>query len=192
MDGVSVVALIAIVAFAIDRAVAALMFGLSFVGIATDLETSRTSTNGVGQRRNTSSCISSSPVLTLDSPQGPRRLRRRAEKKHKLLYFFFAGILAILVLLAQGDLRILAALGVGLGAPTTAALSFLNAELLDTVVTGIALIGGAERIAETSIQNMAGKPEEVEKEAPPPIEVTGRLTVEEAVLKKVVGQSTSG
>ena len=161
MDGVSVVALIAIVAFAIDRAVAALMFGLSFVGIATDLET----------------------IADLDE-------RRRAEKKHKLLYFFFAGILAILVLLAQGDLRILAALGVGLGAPTTAALSFLNAELLDTVVTGIALIGGAERIAE--IQNMVGKPEEVEKEAPPPIEVTGRLTVEEAVLKKVVGQSTSG
>ena len=62
MDGVSVVALIAIVAFAIDRAVAALMFGLSFVGIATDLET----------------------IADLDE-------RRRAEKKHKLLYFFFAG-----------------------------------------------------------------------------------------------------
>ena len=63
MDGVSVVALIAIVAFAIDRAVAALMFGLSFVSIAADLET----------------------ITDLDE-------RRRAEKKHKLLYFLFAGI----------------------------------------------------------------------------------------------------
>ena len=157
MDGVSVLALILIVSFVIDRMVTGLLFLLSFANVAPDVE-------------------------SISDPFE----RNRAKRRNKVLYFSLAGILAILVLAGHRELRILEALGVGAGEPIIPGLGFWNAELLDALVTGIALVGGAERIAE--LQGMAGKSTEAEKEAPPPIEVTGTLTVAEGAQKKTAGQ----
>jgi hypothetical protein len=145
LDGVSAVALVLIASFAIDRIVRGLLFLLSFANAVPD------------------------PTLAEDETS-----RRAAEKKYRLMYFLFAGIIGIFVLAYYGNVRILAALGVQAHA------------VLDTVLTGIVLMGGAERLA--SFLKLAGEKPEVEKQEPQPIQITGRLTLEDSTLKKAAGQ----
>src|SRR6266849_81197 len=97
LDGVTVVAVILIASFAIDRVVSALLFLLS---------------------------------LSKSFPEP-------ASKKYQVWYFCIAGILAIFVIAYWGNVRILAAVGY----PPD------PNPVLDALLTGIVLVGGAERLA---------------------------------------------
>lgn len=140
--------MIAILAFAIDRIVTGLLFLLSF----TNFVSAPTASAGAGEA------------------PGPR------EKRYKLLYFVFAGILGVPVIAYYGDVRILDALGMG----------GEDKWLLDVVVTGIALVGGAERIS--ALMEKYGKAPAAEKEQPKPIEITGRLVLDDKPGSKTVTQ----
>jgi hypothetical protein len=100
--------------------------------------------------------------------------RASAERKYKLLYFTLAGALGVLVLGFYGQMRILSALGL----PTN--------PVLDTVLTGIVLMGGADRIA--AFLKVPGAAE-AEQPAAQPIQITGTLKLEEGTPKKAFGQS---
>lgn len=89
--------------------------------------------------------------------------RRRAEKKQKLLYYVLAAILGGVVMAYCANVRVFAALGF----PTNA--------LLDSVITGLVLMGGADRVA--SFMKLPGSPASA-KPPPTPIEVTGRITID--------------
>ena len=94
----------------------------------------------------------------------PAGARARAEKQYKLLYVVVAGVLAIFVLAYYGGVRILSALGIA------------TDPLLDTILTGIVLVGGSDRIAALlKLSGGAG----LEPPAPPPIQITGRVTLED-------------
>lgn len=99
--------------------------------------------------------------------------RANAERKQKLIYFVLAAILSGLVVAYLGKVRIFQALG------------FATNDILDSIMTGLIMISGADRIA--GILKMAGAPG-VEKSAPHPIEITGRLTLEGETGKKVAGE----
>lgn len=96
--------------------------------------------------------------------------RAKAEKQYKLLYVVLAGVLAIPVLAHYGGVRILSALGIA------------TEPLLDTVLTGIVLVGGSDRIA--ALLKFPGATG-AERPAPPPIQITGRLTLEEGTSARV-------
>jgi hypothetical protein len=124
LDGVTIITLILIASFAIDRIVTAILFLLSFAGLAPDAAT---------------------------------------EKKYKLMYFVLAGGFGIGVLAIWGQIRVLKLLG-------------LTADpWLDTFLTGIVLVGGADRIASLIKLPGGGDP----KPAPQPIEITGKLVLED-------------
>jgi len=90
--------------------------------------------------------------------------RAWAEKRYKLLYVVLAGVFAIGVLAYYGGVRILSALGIS------------TDPLLDTILTGIVLVGGSDRIAALLKLPGAGG---LEPPAPPPIQITGRVTLED-------------
>ena len=98
--------------------------------------------------------------------------RISADRKYKLIYYLLAGVLGIFALAHYGHLRLLSAL-----MPTVD-------PLVDTVVTGLALMGGADRLAEYM---KIGAPESA-KQTPPAVQVTGKLTLEEGPGKKALGQ----
>jgi prepilin signal peptidase PulO-like enzyme (type II secretory pathway) len=86
IGGVSVMVLILVLSFAIDRVVKASLFLLSFV----DPWTRRVP-----------------DPLTIEDPAR----RAKAEKKQTLVYFTLAGILGLIVIAIYGDIRVLKALG---------------------------------------------------------------------------------
>lgn len=93
----------------------------------------------------------------------------RAKKRHQLLYFTFAGFLGIIVLAWFGTVRIFSVLGFPQIDP-----------ILDTVVTGLILVAGSERISgllEASSGFAGSAP--AEKAEPAPIEVKGTVTLED-------------
>ncbi len=96
--------------------------------------------------------------------------RVRAEKKHKLVYFIIAGILGGVVLAFLGEIRIFRAMG----------FDKTNA-ILDSIMTGLILMAGSDRVAE--ILKVTGTPG-AEKSKSRPIEITGRLILESEVGKK--------
>jgi hypothetical protein len=96
--------------------------------------------------------------------------RARAEKLYKLVYVTTAAVLAVGVVAHYGGVRILAALGM---APDP---------WLDTILTGIVLVGGSDRIA--ALLKLPGA-SDGERAAPPPIQITGRLTLEDGTTAKV-------
>ena len=91
--------------------------------------------------------------------------RVRAEKLYKLVYVTIAGVLAIGVVAQYGGIRLLSALGMA------------SDPLLDTFLTGIVLVGGSDRIA--ALLKLPGAPD-AERAAPPPIQITGKLTLEDS------------
>jgi hypothetical protein len=146
IDGISAIAVIMIASFAIDRIVTGMLFLLSF------LKPWRHAFPDPGTIQD---------VLE----------RARAEKKQKLIYFIFAGILGILVLAYYGKVRIFAVIG------------FPQIDwILDTIATGLILVAGADRIA--AILNMASG-SGVERSAQRPIEITGKLILEEGAAKRI-------
>lgn len=88
----------------------------------------------------------------------------RAKRRRQVAYFVFAAILAIGVLAGFGQVRLLSAM---LGKDVHV--------ILDTLVTGLTLVAGADRIAaflQLSANARSGK------SASRPIEITGRLTLD--------------
>lgn len=135
LDGVSAAALLALVAFAIDRVVSALLFFLIYVRVLSDPQ------------------------------RGKGEARIAAEKTYKLVYFVVALILVFVVLKMYTSIRILAAMG-----------STTEAPLLDEFLTGVVLLGGSDRLGEWLSREA---PAIAEEESPPPVKVTGTLTLDD-------------
>jgi hypothetical protein len=109
-----------------------------------------------------------SPSLDPTSIENPSQ-RAKAEKQYRLLYVVLAGVLAIFVVAHYGGVRILSALGIA------------TEPLLDTVLTGIVLVGGSDRIAAVlKFPGVTG----AERPAPPPIQITGRVTLEDGTTTR--------
>ena len=95
--------------------------------------------------------------------------RVRAEKKQKLVYFILAGLLGIVVCWF-GKLRMFSALGF----PDMP-------QVFDILASALILTAGSDRIA--AILNLPGAVEG-EKTVTRPIEITGKLVLENAAEKK--------
>ncbi len=135
-DGVSAIALILILSFAIDRVVTAVLFLAAWAGLAPDATDDR---------------------------------------KYKLIYFCLGGVLGIFVLAHFGQVRLMTALGIPID------------QYLDTALTGIVLVGGADRIAGLmKAPGGGGAP----KETPPPMVISGKLVLEESAAKKLLGKES--
>lgn len=141
LEGVTAIAAILILAFAIDRIATGLLFVLSFI-------------EGWDKRF-------PDPVTVADPAE-----RVRAEKRKKLIYFVFAALLGLPLLAWYGKVRILNAVGFVSVSPT-----------LDRFLTGLILIGGADRISEL----LKWGAEKGGVHASHPVEVTGKLVLEEPV-----------
>lgn len=107
---------------------------------------------------------------------GPGPQSARAERLHKLAYFVLAGMLSVVVL-AFGNIRILRVMGVTDANPW-----------LDAFLTGLLLIGGAERLS--GFLHPAGE-SSTESSEQKPIQVTGTLTIEDA-SGKLTGTTRAG
>ena len=97
--------------------------------------------------------------------------RLAAERKQKLAYFGLSGILGIALLSGYGKLRIFSVSGF----PDVPAW-------LDTVVTGLILVGGADRMAALL---SGGSPFGEQKTPHQPIEISGKITLEDGTGKKI-------
>ena len=166
---VSLIVMILLAAFVIDRIVAALLFLISF--------------SPAWNKR------FPDPV-TIESPD----VRREVEKKQKLIYFALASFLALVFLLSFKQVGVLKALGFqnteNITAPSTLATSVAastpdpNAiapdpnrrSVGDFLLTFLILVGGAENIAK--LLKSHGDFGRQEKESQP-IEITGKLTLED-------------
>jgi len=94
------------------------------------------------------------------------RQRVRADRRYKLVYFILATALVVAVLISFPEIQVLRAMGLtGMTEP------------LDRFVTGLLLIGGAERLSQFLQPAGGGKKPEVapEQPAPPPLKVEGTL-----------------
>jgi hypothetical protein len=141
IDGISAIALILIVSFAIDRLIRGLFFLLSY---------SRAWSNAFPD-----------PQLNDVAPSA------RAERNRKLIYFSLAALLAMVALGWFGRVRILAALGFTAVNP-----------VLDIIVTGLILMGGADQAGQL-LQGIGAPGAPGSKAQPTPIEITGRVTIDE-------------
>jgi hypothetical protein len=172
LDGVSAIALVLIASFAIDRVVTGLLFLLGF------------------NKKWAKWC----PDPKLIEETAPRIA---AERRQKLAYFLLAGFFGIIVLAGLGHVRILTAMGLRpepavvtsatvtpTGAspspsPAPAATLGISQSLfsfLDILFTGLLLMGGADSISR--VLKLPGVPG-AESPPPRPIEITGKLTLEE-------------
>jgi len=94
--------------------------------------------------------------------------REFVEKRQKILYFSLAGCLGLL-LSWYGNLRLLRSVG------------FQTQPVIDSIVTMLILMGGSDRIAE--VLKLPGAPG-VKKTEPKPIEITGKLILENEAGRK--------
>jgi len=99
------------------------------------------------------------PIRKVDAVE-----RAVAEKRLKLPYYVLAGLLGIVVLAGYGKVGILTAL-LGEGVNRT----------LDTILTGLTVVAGADRVA--AILERQGR-EPSAASAPRPLEVSGRLVLD--------------
>ncbi len=97
--------------------------------------------------------------------------RASADRRRKLLYFVLAAVIALPLLAWYGKIRILAAVGFVTISP-----------LLDRILTGIILVGGADRIAE--VLKWGSSPVPPTSQKPQPIEITGKLILEEPSVRR--------
>lgn len=141
IDGLSAIALVLILSFAIDRIVRGLLFLLAYIPV----------------------WARAFPDPDLDDVV----LSRRGEANRRLVYFVFSAALAIVVIGWFGEVRLLAALGFGRVNP-----------MLDVLVTGLVLTAGADR-TERILQSLGAGGTEAPAPKPTPIEITGKLTIDE-------------
>ncbi len=95
----------------------------------------------------------------------------KAEKTNTLIYFVLAGILGVVVLAFFGEVRIFRAMGFD-----------KTNYILDSIMTGLILMAGADRVA--GLLKLSGTPG-VEKSTSRPIEITGKLILEGEASKKI-------
>jgi hypothetical protein len=141
LDGISAIALVLVVSFAIDRLVRGLFFLLSY------------------WKR----WASAFPDPELDDV--PRSAR--VERNRTLVYFLLAGTLGTIALGWFGNVRLLAALGFTAVNP-----------VLDIIVTGVILMGGAER-TEQVLKSMGASGSHASAPQSTPLEIRGRLIIDE-------------
>jgi hypothetical protein len=100
-------------------------------------------------------------------PAKPENAERRAdyEKRNKLVYGILAAAVGIFVLASWGNVRFLEAMG------------FKTSPLIDKVITGLLLLGGAERLS--GVVKLPGEKKDDKGPAPAPIQVTGSLVLED-------------
>ena len=104
--------------------------------------------------------------------------RRRAEKKYKVVYFILAATLGVVVLAWLGNIRILSAM-----LHSTGSTQPVN-PILDTIVTGLLLTGGADRLAQfLKAPGEAGTQRAESK----PIQITGKLVLDDESGRRVAG-----
>lgn len=144
LDGISVIAVILIISFGVDRIVTGFFFLMSFV--------------------KPWSRYLPDPEMIED-----RNKRIRMEKRYKLTYFTLAAILSGLVIAYLGNVRILASLG------------YNTNIILDSVLTGLILIAGADQVADflksmPGISAAGNKPGE--RKSSQPIQISGKLIIE--------------
>jgi hypothetical protein len=87
-----------------------------------------------------------------------------AEKHYKLVYFTFAAVVGGFVLAYWGNVQLLNAIG------------FKTTRFIDTVITGLLLMGGAERLS--GVIKLPGE-RRVEKAPAQPIQVTASVVLEQ-------------
>ena len=103
--------------------------------------------------------------------------RSRAERKRKLTYYGMAAIFGGVVLAYFGEVRIFRGLG------------FVNTNgILDSVMTGLILVAGADKI-QAFAKLGGGAVPAVTAPAPEPIEITGRLILEEPAGRSVLSDT---
>ncbi len=188
VSGLTVITLILVLSFAIDRIVAASLFLLSF--------------SAAWNRRFPEPTLMESPGELFD-----------AEKRRKLIYFLLAGTLAVGILIFADHVRVLTALGfkstksdVGVlptasptptaspgqtpsptastsASPSPGNLSSLPEDtywpfsILDFVVTGLILVGGADRIEHLfKLPSGGGGGSRDESK---PLEIKGKITIDD-------------
>jgi hypothetical protein len=106
--------------------------------------------------------------------QAPIR-NERAARTHRLVYALFAGYLGIVIIAGILNVRLSALTKL----PGTA--NPLSNPLLDTLLTGLILAGGADRIADALKLFGAPGPD---KKSEHPIEITGKLILEQPEKSK--------
>ena len=100
-----------------------------------------------------------------------------AARKRKLVYSTAAGVLATMVIAWHLDIRILALTGLDPLDPTT---KLHHHPYLDTLLTGLIVMAGAERIAEALKMLGAPVPESASAK---PLVITGKLVLEDSAAK---------
>ena len=135
---ITVVAMMVIGSFAIDRIVSALLFPFFREPPAP-------------------------PKQTDDEILRERQTKYEREWNYKRLYFIMSGVLAIILLVCWDKMRVLE----GLGYPPE------PNKILDFLLTGIVLVGGADRLSgvKPGEASPAAEPE------PKPLKVTGQITL---------------
>jgi hypothetical protein len=140
IDGISLLVLILLASFAVDRVVRAVLFLLGFLPFWRRLA---------------------------PDPDDPTT-GYQAAQRHRLVYALMAGGLAIGVLSWLGKVRILAALG------------FMQVDpLIDTLFTGLLVMGGADRV-EILMQKLGAGSTAGAARAATPVEITGHLRIDES------------
>lgn len=143
------VGIILIAAFAIDRVVSGLFYLLSYNG---ELRT----------------------ILDPDSVEDPSE-KAAAMKRYRIVYAVCGGYLGIVVVAGSMGVRLSRIAGLELDPQA----GTVTTTLLDILITGLLLTGGADRLAD-ALKLFGGK----ESKAPPaPIEITGRVVLEQAPTK---------
>ena len=111
--------------------------------------------------------LSYTPLVSDPKGEQDSDRRHQAEKKHKFMYFVLSGALAIPILGWFGGVRIFSIIG------------FPNIDpVLDTIVTGLILVGGSDRVS--AIIKATGASAGAGKSEGGPIEITGRLVLEDS------------
>jgi|SRR5215469_6092456 len=170
MDPMKVIGIILIASFLLDRIVAGLFFLLEF---------------SERWRR----------FLPDPNSVSEAKERAAATRKSKLVYSAFVGVLGTAVIAWYLNIRLLTLTNLLTKDPDNA--FFQPHALLDIFLTGLILVGGADRIAEAL--KLLGGPSTssplTEKSASQPIEITGKLILErekEAEVKIAKTASASG
>ena len=151
-DGVTVIAMILIASFAIERIVTTLFFLLSF---------------------------SKSWRRRLPDPESVTDIQSRAAatRKRRLAYGLASAVIVILVLVAIENLRVLTSLGLAPiePQPKPEQNPISRFEILDAFLTGLILMGGADQLARTLSSSAERGPQ-----ASQDLKVTGRLTLDQS------------
>ena len=113
------------------------------------------------------------PILDPDSIPDPES-RADAAKLYRLIYSVCAGYLGIVVVAGEMGIRLSKISGI----PADVAGGPVMGNVLDVVVTGLLLVGGADRLAE-ALKLFGGDT----KPAKAPIEITGKVVLEQNAAK---------